>query len=136
MQNKLIAHILLMKQGKYLLIKRSKVKRGRPNFYPGYWDVPGGTVEEGELPRDAAIRETFEETGQRVTIAKVIHEDSNYDKDRETIFTRIVYLGEINGDNDVILDPEEHTKFKFVEKLDPNDKVVNYLKKIFTELCL
>lgn len=27
------------------------------------WEIPGGRVEEGEAPQDAAIRECFEETG-------------------------------------------------------------------------
>lgn len=48
---KLIAHALIEKDGKYLLIKRSKIKRGSPNMYPEYWDIPGGSVEEDELPR-------------------------------------------------------------------------------------
>ena len=33
---KLIAHTLIEKNGQYLLIKRSKIKRGRPNVYPSY----------------------------------------------------------------------------------------------------
>ena len=40
---KLIAHTLIEKDGQYLLIKRSKI-----NVYPGYWDVPGGSVEENK----------------------------------------------------------------------------------------
>lgn len=135
-KNRLIVHILLKKQGKYLLIKRSEVKRGTRNFYAGYWDIPGGTVEEGELPRDAAIRETFEETGQKALITGVIHEDSNYDKEKDIIFTRIVYLGEIVDYKEIVLDPEEHTKFKFVENLVSNDKVVDYLREIFSVLKL
>ena len=39
---KLIAHALIEKNGKYLLIKRNKIKRGEPNMYPEYWDIPGG----------------------------------------------------------------------------------------------
>lgn len=58
---KLIAHSLIEKDGKYLLIKRSKIKRGLPNVYPSYWDIPGGSVEENELPREAALREAMEE---------------------------------------------------------------------------
>lgn len=31
--------------------------------HPSRWDIPKGHVEEGETPRDAAIRECTEETG-------------------------------------------------------------------------
>jgi 8-oxo-dGTP diphosphatase len=30
------------------------------------WELPGGRIEAGESPRDCAVRELFEETGQRV----------------------------------------------------------------------
>ena len=51
---KLIAHVLVHSGGDYLLIQRSEIKRGQPNVYPTYWDIPGGGVEKGELPRDGA----------------------------------------------------------------------------------
>ena len=53
MENKLIAHSLIMFKNKYLVIKRSDIKRGEKNYYPSYWDIPGGSVEDGELPRQA-----------------------------------------------------------------------------------
>lgn len=34
-----------------------------------HWLTPGGGVENGEHPRHAAVRETFEETGLAVTVA-------------------------------------------------------------------
>ena len=76
---KLIAHTLIEKNGQYLLIKRSKIKRGLPNVYPSYWDIPGGSVEENELPREAALREAMEEVNQKIRIDKIIHEDSQFD---------------------------------------------------------
>ncbi len=36
------------------------------------WVTPGGGIEDGESPEDAAIRETFEETGYRVAIDRLI----------------------------------------------------------------
>ena len=114
---KLIAHTLIEKDGKYLLIKRSKIKRGLPNVYPSYWDIPGGSVEEDELPREAALREAIEEVNQKLRINKIIHEDSQFDASKDTVFTRLVYAGEILEERDFILDPEEHTDFKWISSL-------------------
>jgi ADP-ribose pyrophosphatase YjhB (NUDIX family) len=41
------------------------VERGG-NPLKGYWSLPGGLVETGELLEDAVRREVFEETGLRV----------------------------------------------------------------------
>lgn len=32
-------------------------------MYPGYWHVPTGKIEDGEFPKQAIIREAFEEVG-------------------------------------------------------------------------
>lgn len=42
MMVKLIAHVLVHSGDDYLLIQRSEIKRGQPNVYPTYWDIPGG----------------------------------------------------------------------------------------------
>jgi ADP-ribose pyrophosphatase YjhB (NUDIX family) len=36
--------------------------------YRERWGVPGGLLEKGEEPREAAVREVFEETGLRVVL--------------------------------------------------------------------
>ena len=116
---KLIAHTLIEKDGKYLLIKRSKIKRGLPNVYPSYWDIPGGSVEENELPREAALRE----------------EDSQFDSSKDTVFTRLVYAGRITEQRDIILDPEEHSDFVWVTSLKDleGNLIVPYLTDIFAD---
>tara|TARA_Y100000296_G_scaffold80523_1_gene106209 strand:- start:23265 stop:25127 length:1863 start_codon:yes stop_codon:yes gene_type:complete len=43
------------------------LKRGDGGDYPGHWAFPGGHVEPGESPMDAAVRECFEETGHLPT---------------------------------------------------------------------
>ena len=132
---KLIAHTLIEKDGKYLLIKRSKIKRGLPNVYPSYWDIPGGSVEENELPREAALREAIEEVNQNLRINKIIHEDSQFDASKDTVFTRLVYAGEILEERDFILDPEEHTDFKWISSLKDieSNLVVPYLLEILAD---
>ena len=132
---KLIAHTLIEKDGKYLLIKRSKIKRGLPNVYPSYWDIPGGSVEENELPREAVLREAIEEVNQKLRINKIIHEDSQFDASKDTVFTRLVYAGEILEERDFILDPEEHTDFKWISSLKDieSNLVVPYLLEILAD---
>ena len=132
---KLIAHTLIEKDGKYLLIKRSKIKRGLPNVYPSNWDIPGGSVEENELPREAALREAMEEVNQKLWINKIIHEDSQFDASKDTVFTRLVYAGEILEERDFILDPEEHTDFKWISSLKDieSNLVVPYLLEILAD---
>ena len=45
-----------------LIMKRSKDS----GSYPGCWALPGGKIEVGETPVDAAVRETKEETNLEV----------------------------------------------------------------------
>ena len=132
---KLIAHTLIEEDGKYLLIKRSKIKRDLPNVYPSYWDIPGGSVKENELPREAALREAMEEVDQKIRIDKIIHEVSQFDASKDTVFTRLVYAGRILEERDIILDPEEHTDFVWISSLKDieSELIVPYLIDIFAD---
>lgn len=51
------------------LVKDSKVvviKYKSGNIKEGYYDIPGGKIDKGETPEEAAIREMKEETGIKV----------------------------------------------------------------------
>ena len=132
---KLIAHTLIEKDGQYLLIKRSKIKRGLPNVYPCYWDIPGGSVEENELPREAALREAMEEVNQKIQLDRIIHEDSQFDSSKNAVFTRLVYGARTIEQHDIILDPEEHTDFVWISSLEDmeGELIVPYLIDIFAD---
>ena len=56
------AILVLNEKGETLLLKRAP----ESHFAPEQWGFPGGKLEEGETPREAAIRETEEETQLRV----------------------------------------------------------------------
>lgn len=51
-----------------------------------YWVLPGGAIEPGETPEEAAVRETLEETGLTVRLQRLLF----VDEPRETAATRIM----------------------------------------------
>lgn len=53
-----VAAVLLMHRGAVLL-----ARRGPNSSYPGIWEIPGGKIEAGESPEQAAVREIREELG-------------------------------------------------------------------------
>ena len=56
-------------------------------------DIPGGSVEENELPREAALREAMEEVNQKIRIDKIIHEDSQFDARKRYCFHTLSLYG-------------------------------------------
>ena len=121
--NRIIVHTLINVDGKYLVTKRSKSE----TTYPEYWDIPGGLVDVGELPRNAVIRETKEEVNLNIIPTQVIHEDSNYDKAKDMIFIRLVYLCNLKDDfNNILLDKEEHSEYRLISNLnDLNNELIS-----------
>lgn len=133
--NKLIVHGIIERDGKYLILERVAIKRNQPNMYPHYWDVPGGSVESGELPQDALKREFLEETGLEVVVKNIIWEDSNLDVEKNTVFTRLVYICQLVDKTkiEVNIDLGEHSNFKWCSKeelLSGQYQLVPYLETI------
>ena len=58
---------VVVHQGRLLLIRRGK----EPAI--GEWAIPGGRVELGETMREAATRETMEETGISIRPGKLVY---------------------------------------------------------------
>lgn len=68
------AGVLLTCKGRALLLRRSSSDSG----HPGHWDLPGGMLEPGEEPKDAALRELREEAGVELSpdsVAEAWHSD-------------------------------------------------------------
>ncbi|HEY2003740.1 MAG TPA: NUDIX domain-containing protein [Candidatus Saccharimonadia bacterium] len=62
MQQKARSAVLIIKDDMLLLIERTRTPE------PMYYVLPGGGVEEGETPEQAAIREMKEELGVDITV--------------------------------------------------------------------
>ena len=128
--NRIIVHTLIKVDGKYLVTKRSE----NETTYPEYWDIPGGLVELGELPREAVIRETKEEVGLNIIPTKVVHEDSNLDVKKDLIFIRLVYLCELNDDiKNIKLQEDEHSEYRLINNLSElvGEKISPFLIDLF-----
>lgn len=110
----LIVHGLIIKDGKVLLIKRSRIKRGKPNFNAGRWDIPGGTVEINEEPRKAVVREVKEETNITAVPGNILYDMYQYDNRKEMGFLTLIYQMDIIDCSDIRLDTGEHTEYRWV----------------------
>lgn len=54
------------------------------------WSLPGGILESGESPSDAATRETSEETGFEIKIEKFL--DTYFDKNDHSNYSTITHV--------------------------------------------
>ncbi len=56
--------IILRKDNKILLLRRAETAK----VFGGYWHLHTGKIEDGESPKQAALRECFEEVGINVDL--------------------------------------------------------------------
>lgn len=129
MSVRLIAHALIQHNQAYLVLKRSTIKRGQANAYPAFWDIPGGGVELGELPQVAALRETLEECHQHIVLSNILYEDSQLDNEQQIVFTWLIYAAHLIDQAPILLDPEEHTDYRWIQSLEEleGELIVPYL---------
>ena len=98
--------VVLNDDKKVLLLKRSVSS----NWMPEKWAIPGGHIEKGESPKDAALRETKEETN--LTLEDV---DKLQEREQVIIFCSVCHSGEVKIDF-------EHTDWAWVSY----DEIDNY----------
>lgn len=132
MDKGIIVHALLFNENKEaLLIRRSS----NDIVLPGIWDIPGGTLDDGEDPEQGAIRETKEETGLDVKNLSLLYYTSNVDLKKNKQFIRLIFVGTCTNPN-VILNQADHDQYRWisVDRAYSDMKMVEYLPSLFKNL--
>ncbi len=128
MKKGIIVHTIVFNSNKeILLIKRSSAE----TTLPGYWDIPGGTLEDGEDPTNGAIRETLEETGIKIDRPSLFFYTSNIDTQKNKQFILMIFITQ-TFNSQVILNKDDHEDYKWIDINDPLQlSVVFYIKDCF-----
>lgn len=93
-----VAGILVVRDGKVLLTRRSIMPRR------GYWAFPGGFVERGETIEDAALRETREEVGLKARITGIVGSPYSMIEEGHVV---IAFRGEADGEPQALSEVSE-----------------------------
>ena len=98
----------LVNDGEILLLQRNE---GKPQA--NKWGTPAGKIEEGETPKNAVLREVFEETGIRLTPDKIEELSSAYVKFPEYDFLWHMFRSEVI-DRNTRVKTDEHVRHQWV----------------------
>jgi len=126
MMKEIAAIILENDEGKFLLYLRDN----KPDIpFPGYWDLIGGHIEEGETPEEALVREVKEELDLDLKEYTFYRKYECLTGDAyENI--KYIYYGKINLPIEKVTLLEGVRPQYFSKEEIPNVKFANILKKI------
>lgn len=104
--------IAIFRSGKLLVARRVA-----DDFLGGMYELPGGGVDDGETITEGAIRETFEETGLRVSHVISIFEGFDYQTKTKPKVRQINFKVEVEP-GEVALEPTEHDEYCWISAAD------------------
>jgi 8-oxo-dGTP diphosphatase len=141
MEKGVIVHTLIVNdKNEFLIIRRVATD----DAWAGRWDLPGGTLEDGEDPAEGAKRETLEEVGLVMHNPSLFYYLANIDVKKNKQFFTLIFLAKYeggiidlsDGDHDEYawITPENISKYPGVHYMEPCFKVVQEKSHALFEL--
>lgn len=96
--------------------ERALVLRRRPDdrSFASMWCLPGGRLEPGEAPHDAAVREIEEETGLVIRLEESLGPRAIHLVERRLIFHIHRFVG--RADHDRVVLSDEHVDARWLDR--------------------
>lgn len=93
------------------------VTRRSRDPHKGKFDLPGGFVDYAETPEESLVRELKEEIGLEISEGKLFHTALEHYEFKGVIINANVlhYIIRPVADQEIALDPEENSEWKFVD---------------------
>lgn len=109
--------------GQYLLLTRAATDANRP----GTADLPGGGVDDGESPRQACLREAYEELGLRLRYdqlgeAHYCERPSSYGHVNVRHFLHVLLTEE---QPNLTLNPAEHSALQWLPRVETYERLIH-----------
>jgi 8-oxo-dGTP diphosphatase len=112
--------------GRLLLVKSQR----------GFWSTPGGNLEFGESPADCAARETFEETGVRVTNLRFVAITNDIVNDTGKHYITIWMRGDALSADAQIGDAEEVSEIGWFTRDELPEPRFSYFENLLSGRCM
>jgi ADP-ribose pyrophosphatase YjhB (NUDIX family) len=101
-------HKKISRENAVFLARRAMTKK----FLPGVYELPGGHVDYGEDLQDGLRRELHEELKLDVDIGEVAGVFTYVNEVKRSHSIEVVYFATlITGENDIHLNPEDHSEY-------------------------
>lgn len=111
---KVAVKVLLVRDGRLLIIRDAKDAE--------IWELPGGRLNEGEQPQDAARRECLEELGVDVSLSRLVYAETFVHSREQKCHLLLAYEARMQPSNQEILVPsKEIAEAKWVNSDEVNE---------------